>query len=67
MNLLAFKPLDHSFNETNKLYTFLIKPLWFPVIEIRLSVTNWTYTQTSLLTTSETATKKSYFITILHF
>ena len=32
------KPFDHSFNETNILNTFLIKPLCFPLIEIRSSV-----------------------------
>ena len=28
------------------LYTFIIKPLCFPVIKIRLSAINWTYSQT---------------------
>ena len=35
---LLLKPLDHSFNETYTLNTFLIKPHCYPVIKIRLSV-----------------------------
>ena len=33
----------HSFNELIPLYTLLIKPLGFPLIEITTPVINWTY------------------------
>ena len=58
------KPLDNSFNETNTLYTFLIRPLCFPVIKIRSSVINWTYSQThvfSLLVKIQSISLSSYF------
>ena len=44
--LPLLETFDHSFNETNKPNTFIIKPLRFPVIEIRSSGINWTYWQT---------------------
>ena len=43
---IVLKPLVHSFNELK--YTFLIKPLRFPVLKIRLLVINCTYLRTQV-------------------
>ena len=44
--LLSWKTLIYSFNEFISLYTVQIKPLRFPVIKIRSSVIDLTYSRT---------------------